>query len=145
MTAKRDLEQTFAVAIAEDDRFFDLLDTSHKKTAKPLSETRIHDHSLGTQIHIGERVVGFSELVDTLEAEIASLWDQWEVAQKDVDRIFSELASERTGIEGVSQSESMVAVRESLAHEMSNFEEELGCILKEAHEEVRASEKVHMT
>lgn len=144
MTAKRDLEQTFAVVIAEDDRFFDLLDTSHKKIAKPLSETRIHDHSLDTQIHIGERVVGFSELVDTLEAEIASLWDQWKAAQNDVDRIFSELASEQTGIEG-GQSESMVAVRESLAHEMRNFEEELGCILKEAHEEVRASEKVRMT
>lgn len=141
VAAKRNLEQTFANATAEDDRLFDFLDASHKKTAKPLSETRINDHCVGAQIHIGERVVAFNELIDTLEAEITSLWDQWESAQKEVNNIFAELTHERIGAER-DQPDSMLAVRESLAREVYNFEEELGVILKEAHEEARVSEKV---
>lgn len=131
------MKQALDETSAEDDRLLSLLDTSHQKVIKPLSETRMHNGLLGEEFQLGERVASFKENIDTVEAEIASLWDQWNVAQKEVDDIFAALAEERAGEAG-----SIVSVRDSLAREMDKLEEELNRILEDAHEEARVSEKV---
>lgn len=125
---------------AEDHRILQLLETNHRKIAKPPSDTRIGDARTGGEIQIGERVALGKDRIDTAEAEVASLWDQWESAQKKVDAIFAEFAG-APGVKGV-QTGSMTDVQQSLAGEMAKFGEELTGILEGAHEEARVSEKV---
>lgn len=131
------MKQALDETSAEDHRLLTILDTSHQKVAKPLSETRISNSLLREEIHIGKHVASFKESIDNTEAEVASLWDQWRVAQKVVDDIVAELADERGGETG-----SVSAVRDSLARELGKLEEELSRVLEDAHEEARVSEKV---
>lgn len=136
------LQKTLIETVSKDDRVLALIDTNHKKIAKPLSETRINNKLVGEEIHVGEHVASFKESIDTVEAEVASLWDQWEIAQNQVDSIFVELASAQDGVSDGGQTCAVAAVKESLAKEMDKLEDELSAILEEAHEEARASEKV---
>ncbi|KAJ4419896.1 hypothetical protein N0V82_004719 [Gnomoniopsis sp. IMI 355080] len=135
----KQLSDIIAETGAEDDRVLKLLEDSHRKTAKPPSETRISDVRTDGEIQVGERVVFVKDRIDTVEAEVASLWDQWESAQKEVDDIFAELDSIPDS--KVVQTGFLAGVQESLAGEMAKFGEELTGILEDAHEEARASEK----
>lgn len=138
----KELFNIISETTAEDDRVLKLLEANHRKTAKPPSDTRIGDVRTGGEIQVGERVVFVKDRIDTVEAEVASLWDQWERAQKDVDVIFAELTSARSI--GGAHNSSMESVQESLVGEMANFQEELTGLLEDAHEEARASEKVSL-
>lgn len=138
----KELSNIIAETDAEDERILKLLEDNHRKIIKPLSDTCIRDARSGGEIQVGERVMSVKDRIDTVEAEVSSLWDQWENAQKEVDDIFAELASARR-TEGV-QTSSVAGVQESLASEMAKFGEELTGILEDAHEEARASEKVNL-
>lgn len=134
------LSNIIAETDAEDARVLKLLEDNHRKTAKPPSDTRIGDVRTNGEIQVGERVVFVKDRIDTVEAEVASLWDQWESAQKEIDNIFAELA--RIPVSRGVQTGFLAAVQESMAGEMAKFGEELTAILEDAHEEARASEKV---
>lgn len=138
----KELSIIIAETDAEDQRILKLLEDNHRKIIKPPSDTCIRDARTEGEIQLGERVIAVKDRIDTVEAEVASLWDQWENAQRDVDDIFAELASAQR-IEG-SQISSVTGVQESLADELAKFGEELTGILEDAHEEARASEKVSL-
>lgn len=140
-TSHKELVNTIAEATTEDDRIINLLHTSERKTVKLPSETRITDERTGDEIQVGKRVAAGKERVDILEAEVLSLWGQWEAAQKEVDDIKVELTSSVAGNKG-GQMRSVDGVQESLAAEMAKFEAELTAILEDAHEDARASERV---
>lgn len=143
LTKLSDLHKELANIItetdAEDDRILKLLETNHKKIAKLPSDTRIDDARTEGEIQVGERVAFVKDRIDTVEAEVASLWDQWESTQKEVDGIFEELADIHA--DKSDETESLATVQESLAGEMAKFGEELTGLLENAHEEARASEK----
>lgn len=90
---------------------------------------------------VGRRVAFVKDRVQTLDAEITSLWAQWEDAQHQVDALFAELANKNQG-EASNESASTTAVRVSLAREVANFEKELEDIFDDIHEEARVFEKV---
>lgn len=136
LSTKEELEHAFANVLAEDDRQCELLYASHKRIAKTLSETRITDHKLGTQIHIGDNVLAFNELVDTIDGDIVSLWNQWQKAQDEIDNICMEL----TCLEKAQPKDKLRS--ESLNLDLGKFEEELDKVLRDAHDKVRRSEKV---
>lgn len=136
----KELSNIIAETDVEDDRILELLEDNHRKIIKPPSETCIRDARTGGEIQVGERVMCVKDHIDTVEAEVASLWDQWESVQKEVDDTFAELTS-APYMEG-GQTSSVAGVQESLAGEMAKFGEELTGILEDAHEEARASEKV---
>lgn len=138
----KELSNIIAETDAEDQRILKLLEDNHRKIIKPPSDTCIRDARTEGEIQLGERVIAVKDRIDTVEAEVASLWDQWENAQRDVDDIFAELASAQR-IEG-SQISSVTGVQESLADGLAKFGEELTGILEDAHEEARASEKVSL-
>lgn len=125
-----------------------ILGESARKYCKPLSDTHVLDESVdehGTvnrkKVHVGNRVAFVKDRVQTLDAEIASLWAQWEDAQRQVDVLFAELANNNQG-EASNESTSTTAVRASLAREVASLEKELEDILDGIHEEARAFEKV---
>lgn len=91
-------------------------------------------------VHVGERIAFVKGRLATLEAEIDSLWNQWEDAQREVDVVFAELIK-RDGEGTPNEPGSKMAVKASLAREVSRFEKELEGILDDAHEEARAFEK----
>lgn len=138
----KELSNIIAETDAEDDRILKLLEVNHRKIVKPPSETCIRDARTGAEIQAGERVMSVKDHINTTEAEVASLWDQWESARKEVDDIFAELTS--ASHMGGGQNSSRAGVQESLAGEMAKFGEELTGILEDAHEEARASEKVSL-
>lgn len=138
----KELSKIIAETDAEDERVLKLLEDNHRKITKPLSDTCIRDARTEGEIQVGERVMAVKDRIDTVEAEVASLWDQWENAQKEVDGIFAELAS-ASRIKGVRIC-SVTGVQASLAGEMAKFGDELTGILEDAHEEARASEKVSL-
>lgn len=138
----KELSKIIAEIDAEDERVLKLLEDNHRKIIKPLSDTCIRDARTEGEVQVGERVMAVKDRIDTVEAEVASLWDQWENAQKEVDDIFAELSSGSL-IEGARFS-SVTGVQASLAGEMAKFGDELTGILEDAHEEARASEKVSL-
>lgn len=140
-TSHKELANTIAEATTEDNRIVNLLHTSEKKTVKLPAETRITDERTGEEIQIGKRVVVGKERVDILEAEVASLWEQWEAAQKEVDDVKAELMSSLGSDKGGGM-RSVDGMQGSLAAEMAKFEAELTAILEDVHEDARASEKV---
>lgn len=140
--AKGQIEGVFAEATAENDRVLDDLEKHQKRTAKPLSETRINNSQSSETTLLGESVDAFRELTDKLEADVKSLWEQWGDAQKEVDSVFAELTDKQTGAAKVQPHMAAAAVKESLSREMENFEKELDGILEQSHEEVRLSEAV---
>lgn len=139
--AKSQLEGVFADAATENDRVLKDLEKHQKRTAKPLSETRIHNNHTGENMLLGESVAAFKKLTEKSEADVESLWEQWADAQKEVDSVFAELADEQTGA-AKDQPPSVTAVRELLPREMDNFEKELDVISEQSHEEIRLSEAV---
>lgn len=141
--AKGQIEGLLADATTENDRVFKDLEKHQRRTAKPLSETRINDNQTGENMLLGESVAAFKKLTDKSEADVESLWEQWADAQKEVDSIFAELADEQAGA-AKNQLPSVAAVRESISREMDKFEKELDEILEQSHEEVRLSEAVRI-
>ncbi|ROV99566.1 hypothetical protein VPNG_07700 [Cytospora leucostoma] len=142
------LKGAMADTAAENDRVLALVDSQHKKIAKPLSETRLRESStdesgkatLRQEIHIGKQVKSFREHMRTLGAEVDHLWEAWEAAEREVQKILASLT--RGGDDDpVGQADPVVKARKSLARDMQNFEEELENILRESHQEASVSEK----
>lgn len=144
----KSLRDVRAEISSQDDQLLDSVEKSIRRYCKPLSETRILDDCVDNSgvmnrknVHVSERVAFVKDRVDALEAAIASLWDQWESAQRQVDAGFAELAN-RDEQSTANKSGSTAAVRASLAREVASFQRELDDILDTAHEEARAFEKV---
>ncbi|KAK7746318.1 hypothetical protein SLS53_002277 [Cytospora paraplurivora] len=142
------LKRSMADAAVENDRVLALVDSQHKKIAKPLSETRLQESStdesgkatLRQEIHIGKQVESFREHMQTLGAEVDQMWEAWEAAEKEVQKILASLTRSSDDY-SVGQADPVVKARKSLARDMQNFEEELENILREAHQEASVSEK----
>ncbi|KAF3760773.1 hypothetical protein M406DRAFT_73234 [Cryphonectria parasitica EP155] len=135
-----ELQQDLMRTISEDERVLALLDNNHKKITKQLSDTRINDPEAGHVVRVGDRIASFVKYIDTVEVELTSLWAQREVAQKEVDDIFAELANTQDAAE-CEQASAVMAVKKSFANEIDKVSNELSSILDNAHEEARVSEK----
>lgn len=139
-TSHKELAKTMIESSSENDRIVHLLHTTEKKIIKVPAETRITDERTGEEIQVGQRVSVGKDRVSTIEAEVASLWEQWEAAQKEVNDIKAELSS-AIGDNNGARSRSTDIVQESLAAEMAKFEVELTATLEHVHEDARTSEK----
>lgn len=139
-TVHEALDQILTDTAAENDSILASIDSDAKKIAKPLSEMMISDDESGGTTRVGESVATFKADVDFLEAEVGSLWDQWQAAEKDVHDMFAELAG-KEGDESGGRAGLVTTVKESLAREICNFEEDLDGVLEDAHEKLRTMEK----
>lgn len=125
-----------------------MLGKSARKYCKPFSDSFICVDSVDEngvvsqkEVRAGQHVAQVKDRLETLDAEIASLWGQWEVAQHQVDVLFAELANKDQD-DASGESASTAAVKASLARQVAAFQKELEDILDGTHEEARASEKV---
>ncbi|CAN8106088.1 unnamed protein product [Discula destructiva] len=135
-TTHKELTKIITEATAEDDRVVSLLTTNTKKIIKAPAETRITDEETGEEMQVGQRVAAGKARIDTLEADVVSLWELWEAAQAEVDMRTAELEDTHS-----STRDSVIGVQDSLAREMEKFEAELASILENVHEDARTAEK----
>lgn len=142
------LRQTQQHIKTDDDQLLKLIEESTRRYCKPLSDTMVIDSYTDDQgvvsrqtVHIGERVAMVKDRLEAVEAELNSLWAEWEDAQAQVDIVLAEIA-QRHEQKSSDTSGSTTAVKESLARELASFEQELKDILDSAHEEARIFERV---
>lgn len=125
-----------------------MLSKSARKYCKPLSDSficldSVNENGVVSQkeVRVGQHVAQVKDRLETLDAEIASLWGQWEAAQHQVGVLFAEVANNDQD-DASGESASTAAVKASLARQVAAFQKELQDILDDIHEEARASEKV---
>lgn len=139
------LDQILTDTAAENDRVLASVDSDHRKIVKSISEMMIHDDESGQSARVEDSVATFKADIDVLEAEVRSLWDQWQAAEKDIAQVFAELTGKEKSNHGGNHeggAGSATAVRESLVREIRNFEEDLDGVLEDSHENLRTMEKV---
>lgn len=142
MDVHSSLKKELSQVTTQNYQLLNLLDTNHRRFAKPLSETVIGDEQ-GVQIQIGKYVTSLKSQLHTAESELESLWSQWEASQNEVDSILSKAprGQEDSALE---ETEATRTVEESFASEMEAFSNELDAVLYRAHEDARLSEKVSL-
>lgn len=130
------LQGSLATTAAEDARVLTLVQANHVKTTTSLSKTRMQDSRNASPSVAGECVTAFKTRIDELEAEIATLWKEWEGAEHAVRKTYAELVG--GGINGALGE----GVQDTLKQDLEELEGELEEVLDSAWEEARASEKV---
>lgn len=140
MGIRSSLQKQLSQINTQNCQLLSLLDTNHRRFAKPLSETFIGDEQ-GLQIQIGKYIASFKSQVQTAENELASLWSQWEASQIKVNSILGEASCGQEG-SVLGKTEATRTVEASFASEMEALSNELDAVLLRAHEDARLSEKV---
>jgi hypothetical protein len=132
-------QTTIAKSRAADEKFHEAITDYVNTLTAPLTEeevetvTRNNGKTTTSVVNIGERVTGFSEIVDTESANLKELWEQWDALQKE----YLEQGVEVFGSEKFGQEAEMVKGKgKGFEREMELIDGDFDTVAEELREEI---------